>query len=265
MPNPKDVFENPLQYLDFLQSADFERQQFDWKEVRTDNNSQIDSLKNTVKKCISAFANSSRAGGLIVLGIADDGTIKGTQHVDEQTMNGILQVTQDLHHHATQVQDVELPNSDGKRLHLLYTAWTPNAICETGGNFPEAWKRVGAQCLALTEQDRELLKREKRIVDFEVSYCCPYDLDELDENVVEEFKKSYLEARDAQYDDYTTEDVLYQAGALIRENDGYAFTNAGFLFFSKNPRRHFASAYVRVLRFEIDVEESRYRGCNNIR
>ena len=259
MPNPKDVFENPLQYLDFLQSTDFERQQFDWKEVRTDNNSQINSLKNTVKKCISAFANSSRAGGLVVLGIADDGTIKGTQHVDEEKMNGILQVTQDLRNHATQVQEVELPNSDGKRLHFLYTPWASNAICETGGNFPEAWKRVGAQCLALTEQDRELLKREKRIVDFEVSYCCPYDPDELDMDVVEEFKDAFLVDRGAQ-DDYTIEGALYQAGALTRENDEYAFTNAGFLFFAKNPRRHFASAYVRVLRFEVDVEESRDRG-----
>ncbi len=259
MPDPKDVFDNPLEYMDFLQSTDFERQQFDWKEVRTDNKSQIDSLKDKVKRCISAFANSSRAGGLLVLGIADDGTIKGTQHVDEQTINNILQVIQNLRNHATQVQDVELPNSDGKRIHLLYTPWTSNAICETVGNFHEAWKRVGAQCLALTEQDRDQLKREKKIVDFEVSYCCPYDPDELDKKVVEEFKKVYLEDKDAQYD-YTTEEVLYNIGALMKENDKYAFTNAGFLFFASNPRRLFASAYVRVLRFEVNVEESRTRG-----
>ena len=260
MPDPKDVFDNPLEYMDFLQSTDFERQQFDWKEVRTDNKSQIDSLKDKVKRCISAFANSSRAGGLLVLGIADDGTIKGTQHVDEQTINNILQVTQNLRNHATQVQDVELPNSDGKRLHLLYTPWTPHAICETVTDFPKAWKRVGAQNLPLTEQDRELLKREKRIVDFEASYCCPYDPDELDKKVVEEFKKVYLEDKDAQYD-YTTEEVLYNIGALMRENDKYAFTNAGFLFFASNPRRLFASAFVRVLRFEVNVEESRARGA----
>ncbi len=259
MPNPKDVFDYPLEYLDFLQSDKFERQKFDWKEVRTDNNSQIKTLKDKIKQCISAFANRNREGGLLVLGIADDGTIKGTQHVDEQTMNSILQVTLDLRNHATQVQDVELPNSDGKRIHLLYTPWTSNAICETVGNFPEAWKRVGAQCLALTEQDRDQLKREKKIVDFEASYCCPYDPDELDIKVVEEFKKVYLEERDAQYD-YTTEEVLYNIGALMKENDKYAFTNAGFLFFASNPRRLFASAYVRVLRFEVNVEESRTRG-----
>ena len=259
MPTPKDVFDHPLEYLDFLQSSDFERQYFERKEVRIDTKNQINTLKDKIKQCISAFANRNREGGLLVLGIADDGTIKGTQHVNEQTMNSILQGTLDLRNHATQVQDVELPNSNGKRLHILYTPWTPNAICETVGNFPEAWKRVGAQCLALTEQDRDQLKWEKKIVDFEASYCCPYDPAELDIKVVEEFKKVYLEERAAQYD-WTTEDVLYNIGALIKEDDKYAFTNAGFLFFASNPRRLFTSAYVRVLRFEVNVEESHTRG-----
>ena len=97
------------------------------------------------------------------------------------------------------------------------------------------------------------------IVDFETSYCCPYDPDELDKEVVEEFKKIYLEEKDAQYN-WTTEEVLYNIGALMKENDKYAFTNAGFLFFASNPRRLFASVYVRVLRFEVNVEESRNRG-----
>ena len=98
----------------------------------------------------------------------------------------------DLRNHATQTQDVELPRSGGKRLYFLYTPWTSNAICETISDFSKAWKRVGAQNLPLTEQDREQLKRDKKIIDFENSYCCPYDPDELDKGVVEEFKKAFL-------------------------------------------------------------------------
>ena len=260
MPTPKEVFDNPLQYLEFLQSADFEGQYFERKEVRINTNNQINTLKDKIRQCISAFANRNREGGILVIGITDDGDIKGTQHVDESTMNSILQVVRDLNNHATQVQDIELPNSDGNRLYLLYIPWTSSAICETVGDFPKAWKRVGAQNLPLTGQDREHLKREKRIIDFETSYCCPYDPDELDIKVVEEFKKAYLEAADAEYD-YTTEEVLHRAGALIKEKGKYVFTNAGFLFFSSNPRRLFASAYVRVLRFEVGVEESRDRGA----
>ena len=259
MPTPKEVFDNPLQYLDFLQSDDFERQQFDWKEVKTDSRNQINTLKENIKKCISAFANSNRAGGLVVLGIADDGIIKGTQHVDEQTINSILQVTRDLRNHATQVQDVELPNSDGKRLHLLYTPYTSNAICETGGNFPQAWKRVGAQCLALTEQDKELLKREKRIVDFETRYCCPYDPNELDKDVITEFKAAFIEERDAS-SDLSISKILMNIGAVIKEDDEFFFTNAGYLFFASNPHNRLAGAFVRVLHYDVPAENLKNRG-----
>ena len=260
MSTPKDVFDNPLQYLDFLQSAKFEGQYFERKEIRIDTNNQINTLKNKIKQCISAFANSNRSGGLLVLGIADDGTIKGTQHVDEQTLNGILQTARDLSNHATQLKEVVPPDSDTARLHLLYTPWTPNGICGTFANFPKAWKRFGAQCLELTEQDREQLKRDKKVVDFETSYCCPYNPDELDNEVVEEFKNALLETRSAQYE-YSTEALLLNIDAIRQiEGEECAFTNAGYLFFASNPRKKFPTAYVRVLRFEVDAEDSRDRG-----
>ncbi len=265
MPNPKEVFDNPLEYLDFLQSTDFERQQFDWKEVRIDNNSQIDSLKEQVRRCISAFANSNREGGLLVLGIADDGTIKGTQHVDQQTINNILQVRLSLINHSTVTRDVDLEDSAGNRLHLFYTPWTESAICETVGNFPKGWIRDGSQNLPLTDPVRERLKRDKRIVDFEMSYCCPYDPDELDEDIVKEFAREFLATRSAQYNDYSIEDVLLNVGAIRKsENDKYVFTKAGYLFFTKYPRKYLLGAYVRVLRFEVDVEESGERGVTTL-
>ena len=117
--------------------------------------------------------------------------------------------------------------------------------------------------LSITEQDRDQLKRDKRIVDFELSYCCPYDADELDIGVVEEFKKAFLETRDSQYD-YTTEEVLFQAGALIKENDKYAFTNAGYLFFVSNPRRRFGGAFVRLLRYDVSVEDLKNYGATTL-
>ena len=260
MLTPKEVFDNPLQYVDFLQSADFEGQYFERKEVRIDTNNQINALKDKIKQCISAFANSNRGGGLLALGIADDGTIIGTQHVDEQTINSILQVARDLSNHATQLKEVVLPNSDGKRLHLLYTPWTPNGICETFADSPKAWKRFGVQCFLLRRIDDEQLRRDKGIVDFEMSYCAPYNEAELDKDVVEEFKSAFLETRGAQYE-YSTEAFLLNIDAIRQtEGDKCAFTNAGYLFFASNPRKHFPTAYVRVLRFEVNVEESRTRG-----
>ena len=261
MPTPKEVFNTPLQYLDFLQSNDFEGQYFERKEVRIDTNNQINTLKDKIMQCISAFANSNRAGGLLVLGIADDGTLKGTQHVDEQTINRILQVARDLSNHATQLEEVLLPNSNGKRLHLLYTPWTLNGICETFADSPKAWKRFGAQCFLLRRIDDEQLRRDKGIIDFEKSDCCSYDPDKLDKAVFDEFKQEFLAARGAQYE-YSTEALLLNIDAIRQiEGEKCAFTNAGYLFFASNPRKEFPNAYVRVLRFEVDVEASGSRGA----
>ncbi len=255
MPTPKQVFDNPLQYLNFLQSANFEGQFFDWKEARVNNPNQISTLKRQIKEGISAFANSNREGGLIVLGIADGGIIKGTQHIDEITMNNILQVTRDLKNHATQTREVDMEDLKGNRLYLLYTPWIPNAICETIENFPKGWKRVGPQNLPLIDQDRDQLKRDKGIVDFEISYCCVYDPDELDNNVIAEVKKALIEDRGARYD-LNTQEMLANIGAIRKENDKYFFTNAGYLFFASNPRKRFECAFVRVLHYGTSSEDT---------
>ena len=253
MPTPKEVFDNPLQYLDFFQSDSFEGQFFDRKEIQIGKN-QIKELKDSIKPCLSAFANTNREGGLVVLGIANDGTIKGTQHVNEQKLNDILQVRETLKNHVTNPKQVNLQDPDKNQLYFLYTQWAPNAICETTEAFPKAWKRVGPQNRPMTEQEREQLKRDKKIVDFEMSPCCLYDPDELHTGVVEKFKEAILETRDAQYD-LSTEEVLANIGAIIKEDNKYYFTNAGYLFFASNPRKRIGSAFVRVLRFNTSVED----------
>ena len=77
MPTPKEVFENPEQFLPYLQSSNMESQGFDRKEVRIDSPSQISKIREEIIEIVSGFANSNRDGGLLALGIADNGEIKG--------------------------------------------------------------------------------------------------------------------------------------------------------------------------------------------
>ena len=104
-------------------------------------------------------------------------------------------------------------------------------------------------------------KEVKGIIDFEKSPCCFSAPDELDKEVVDEFKREFLAIRGAQYE-YSTEAFLLNIDAIRQvEGEKCVFTNAGYLFFASNPRKEFPSAHVRVLRFEVDVEESGARGA----
>ena len=262
MPTPKEVFENPEQFLPYLQSPNMEGQCFERKEVRIDFQNQIRSIKEEIIQVISGFANSNRNGGLLVLGIADNGDIKGLSHIAEKIFNGILQAKEEsLRNHSTQTRELNCQNEQRRddRIYLLYTSWTSDAICETTHSVPKAWKRNGPQCLPLTDQDREQLKRDKKIVDFESRVITPYDPNELDEGLTEEFIKYYLEFHDAQHT-YSTQDILYQAGAIVRQDEQLYFTNSGYLFFAANPRRLISNAYIRLMRFDSSIKDWENRG-----
>lgn len=102
MPHPKEVFENPGAYWNLLTAsddADFEGQYFDRKEVgRQKSTGFVD--KNTISgvvgeitECVSAFANSNKDGGLLVLGISSKGEIKGFNHLKDEQRNTIMNIS----------------------------------------------------------------------------------------------------------------------------------------------------------------------------
>jgi hypothetical protein len=79
MPNPKEAFDRPDLFWDFLKSdadSTFEGQYFDRKEAgQPKANGAIDSneaskIRENIRECISAFANENKEGGLLVVGIS---------------------------------------------------------------------------------------------------------------------------------------------------------------------------------------------------
>ncbi len=213
-----------------------------------------------VAACISAFANRNRKGGLLILGISSTGEIKGIDHLDEDKINSLMAFNDLLKNH--QVPDIELvecQDSAGtqKKILLIYVSYAQHAICETLSTPPKTWIRSGAQNFQLNEQQREQLKRDKKIIDFENAYCCPFHIDDVDKDVLQIFREVFLE--DANYD-LDDKELLYKAGAIERDGQGYSFNNAGFLFFARHPQRRLPWAYIRLMRFEANSNETQSRG-----
>src|SRR5260370_37694105 len=201
MPNPREVFEHPENHWGFLtmnSDADFEGQHFDRKEAgrkKADglvDRSIIHNLVGEITECISAFANSNKIGGLLVLGISKRGEIKGFSHLLDQQRNSITNISAMLANQAASVKLIDCQNESGvpDNICLIFVPYTEYAICETFNSFPKAWLRQGAQNILMNQSQREQLRRDKRIVDYDEAYCCPYAPKDVDQAVLKEFRES---------------------------------------------------------------------------
>jgi predicted HTH transcriptional regulator len=205
IPPPRVVFEDPDVHFDFLtlsSDMDFEGQHFERKEAcraRPDGNvapSDLKKLDGQITECISAFSNKNRDGGLLVLGIGSTGEVRGLAHLSETQVNAMTRLDTKLVHHRCEAKLVEVTNAQGQPDHiaLFYAGYVDKAICEEVGANPRAWTRSGRQNLLLHDVDRERIRREKRIVDFERTPCCAFIASDLDQGVVKAFAQRYLEA-----------------------------------------------------------------------
>jgi len=255
---PKDVFENPDNYWEFLtieNDRGFEGQYFDRKEVLKPKQVSKSEFKkfrdNQVAETISAFANTNREGGLLVLGIAKDGSVSGLAHLDENQINSLCAIDNLVNQSCQPKLYQKSINGEDKEIILIYVPYISNAICETITKPRRAWRRSGLQNLELNDTEIERIRREKRIVDYERTHCSRYSEIELDKGVYGEFSKSYLD--NSSYD-WSILDFLRHIGAVDNTNEGW-FTNAGKLFFSINPEKSIPHAFVRLLRFDISYED----------
>ena len=263
MPSPIEIYSEPEKYLALITAASddqiegqyFDRKQAGWiDENGQAGRSSINKLKDQLVECVSAFANAS--GGLIIVGVSKRGEVTGTNHLQEHQLNGLLDFNRVLRNQSALSKMMDCQNSSAQpdRIILVYIPVSENGICETLTSPPKAWIRTGMKCEFLTDEMRETLKRNRRIVDFERARCSPFDISEVDRDVLEQFRKSWLQDSHHQYDD---KELLFNAGAIERDTNGnYFFTNAGYLFFASNPQRMFAWAYVRLMRFDSNSEES---------
>ena len=267
VPKPRAVFDDPEKFWNFLTASSdrlFEGQHFDRKEAcraQADGHARhadLKSFREQVQECLSAFANENKDGGLLVVGISSTGDLKGLAHLTESQLNDLLRVDDLLVHHNSSVRLFDVTNEAGgsERIALFYVPYAARAICETVGKTPRAWRRKGMQNLPVSDQEREQIKRDKRIVDFELTPCGPFVEGDLDLGVLKEFQHGYLDA--ASYD-WTDSDLLSHVGAILRDEHSAHVTHAGALFFSANPQRELPHANIRLLHFEVALSKRENR------
>ena len=153
---PQDVYDDPNGHWDFLTTPadrDSEGQLFDRKEgcrPRPDGSvsgSDIRNLRDQIVECVSGFANANRDGGLLVVGIASDGSVRGLKHLNENQINRIMKLNDVLLSHGchSKLHKVAAEDGEQRETALFLVSYAERAVCETVG-YESA--RVGPERIA---------------------------------------------------------------------------------------------------------------------
>ena len=211
-----------------------EDQTYDRKSARI----QARSLINH----IVAMANAD--GGIIAVGIEDDGTITGIDDYTEN-VNEIMRIPYDFCIPSVKVDfsTIECTDNNGDPNHLLLLR-IPQSPQIHATNQDEVYYRAGDKSKKLNFQERLALMYAKGETFYEDEPVAYSSIEDIDMDAVSDYcrKIGYSKSADT----------------YIKENNGFAIRKAGreemstaaILLFGKDPQKHFPRARIRFTRYE---------------
>ena len=219
---------DPTLTLEKLMTAP-ENQNFDRKSARL--------AEKELARHISAMANAT--GGVIALGIEDDGTVTG---VDEEQENAFRKVPIDLLQTRPQYK-VEVITTNDKRILLFHVEPSINDIIKrTNG---DAFLRVGDSSRKLSSDEVTALEYSRGIRSFETRVISEATMEDLDWKLREEYRQIVGASETT-----TPLDLLRARGVIKGPVEDPQITVAAIVLFAKIPTQFLPSARVRFLRYE---------------
>lgn len=190
---------------------------------------------------LSALANAS--GGLIVIGIEDNGTITG---VTTEQENNLRQAAFDFLQIPPEYQiepaNCLLPSGENSKILLFHVMPSANEIIKTKNG--EAFLRVGDSSRRLNSEMLSALEYSKGIKSYESRTINDATIDDLDPNLMINYAKLLNPTIGSPLE-------LLKGRGLIKEKDGKnELTVAAVLLFGKTPSQFLPGARVRFLRYD---------------
>ncbi|MBR3767821.1 MAG: putative DNA binding domain-containing protein [Clostridia bacterium] len=195
---------------------------------------------------LSAFANAS--GGLVVIGIENDGIITGVSNEQENNFRkSAFDYLQVLPEYKIETVSCVLNTGERGNILLFHILSSSNEIIKLKNG--DAYLRVGDSSRKLNSEQLMALEYSKGIKSYESRIVEDASLNDLDQNLIQQ----YIDILNPSVS--STTDILKSRG-LIKEKDGqYAITVAAILLFGKTPGQFLPGARVRFLRYEGVVAE----------
>jgi len=203
---------------------------------------------------LSMFANNSPDGGLLVIGVEDDGTVTGFQSQSEDAVNQLEKAFRD-HCPESRYEIKQFPVQNCAKepdyILLVYVKYREDRLVETTKG--DAYIRIGDTKRRLSDEERAELRNLKGQARIELD---PVDLtfpDDFKIDLLEQFGKSVRERRGLAHTTDLKE--ILEIRRLGRITDGKFNPNlACAMVFAKDPCLVVPGARIRFLRFEGTTE-----------
>ena len=192
---------------------------------------------------VASFANAN--GGIIAVGISDDGIIEGFNLYGTKKLNDCQKIVSSYLNPSPvyECELISIKNKKDEDDNILLFHIQPAVNYIVRNNKDEVYCRQGDSSIKLTYDQIRSLEYDKKERDFEAEVLIDSSIDDIDDDMVMLYKKKIDTS-------LSTEQIL-KARGFLRENQGKLhLTKAGMLLFGKNPSMYLPSARVRVLKFE---------------
>ena len=190
---------------------------------------------------LSAFANAS--GGMVVIGIEDDGKVTGVSAVRENSFRQAafdnLQVPPE---YKIEVVPCMLDSGVNGNIMLFHIDPSANEIIKLKNG--DAYLRVGDSSRKLNAEMLAALEYSKGIKSYESRLVDDATIEDLDEELIQKYAKLLGATVSSSFD------LLKGRGLIKEKNNQIKITVAAILLFGKSPTQFLPGARVRFLRYE---------------
>lgn len=179
-------------------------------------------VRDIIAEYVAAFANAD--GGLLLLGVEDDGRATGHTYPEEAIVEFMAVPDRRL---RPQIRcRLDRIRIEGREILVFDVPNAPEAVMVEGNGFPY---RVGDQ---VVREPQEVINRRKeayRRVGYEQRVRLEATLDDLDLDLAKRFVRGTVVG------DRPVEEVLHRYGLLQPRAEGWGLTNAALLLFGRLP------------------------------
>jgi ATP-dependent DNA helicase RecG len=215
-----------------------ESQTLDFKDDRIHPRSLAETL--------AAFAAAD--GGVVLIGVSDEGDILGVSNFKRVRDNIIYEATS-RNHCEPQIQPIELEKVETKDGKVIIAVTVPadyETLHSVAGKF---FLRVGSRDEALTPRELRRLMFSRGEASFERLPCENARLEDLDSKLINRYIRKQEEYTGSPLS-ISKEQLLINLGCAIQKGREIVPTNAGVLLFHENPQLYILQSQLICVRFK---------------